>query len=95
MVTIQVGGVALKMLTDSGANSKIIDDGTWDQLNVKGVKSESQAATQDRTLYPYASSQPLPVKGSLKLSVQWLFVIDTPIKGRGLSLHIGSVKIWH
>ena len=70
MVTIQVGGVALKMLTDSGANSKIIDDGTWEQLNVKGVKCGSQAATPDRTLYPYVSSQPLPVKGSLKLSVQ-------------------------
>ena len=78
MVTIQVGGVALKMLTDSGANSKIIDDGTWEQLNVKGVKCGSQAATPDRALYPYVSSQPLPVKGSLKLSVQCLFAIDTP-----------------
>ena len=70
MVTIQVGGVALKMLTDSGANSKIIDDGTWEQLNVEGVKCGSQAATPDRALYPYVSSQPLLVKGSLKLSVQ-------------------------
>ena len=41
MVTVQVGGVALKMLIDSGANSNIIDKGTWEQLEGKGVKCES------------------------------------------------------
>ena len=69
MVTAQVGGVDLKMLIDSGANSNIIDEGTWEQLKVKGVKCESQAATPDKKLYPYASSQPLPVKGSFKCKV--------------------------
>ena len=57
MVTVQVGGVDLKMLIDSGANSNIIDEGTWEQLKVKGVKCESQAATPYKNLYPYASSQ--------------------------------------
>ena len=61
MVTVQVGGVDLKMLIDSGANSNIIDEGKWEQLKVKGVKCESQAATP--------SSQPLPVKGSFKCTV--------------------------
>ena len=69
MATAQVGGVDLKMLIDSGANSNIIDEGTWEQLKVKGVKCESQAATPDKKLYPSASSQPLPVKGSLKCTV--------------------------
>ena len=69
MVTAQVGGVDLKMLIASGANSNIIDEGTWEQLKVKGVKCESQAATPDKKLYPYASSQPLPVKGSFKCTV--------------------------
>ena len=32
MVTVQVGGVDFKMLIDSGANSNIIDEGTWEQL---------------------------------------------------------------
>ena len=61
MVTVRVGGVDLKMFIDSGANSNIIDEGTWEQLKVKGVKCESQAPSPDKKLYPYASSQPLPV----------------------------------
>ena len=61
MVTVQVGGVDLKMLIDSGANSNMIDEGTWEQLKVKVVKCESQAPSPDKKLYPYASSQPLPV----------------------------------
>ena len=57
------------MLIDSGANSNIIEEGTWKQLKVKGVKCESQAATLDKKLYPYASSQPLSVKGSFKYTM--------------------------
>ena len=41
MVTAQVRGVDLKMLIDSGGNSNIIDEGTWEQLKVNGVKCES------------------------------------------------------
>ena len=88
MVTVRVG-VDLKMLIDSGANSNIIDEGTWEQLKVKGVKCESQAATPDKKLYPYPSSQPLPVKGSFKCTVS---VCDRSTKaevlvnkGRGMS----------
>ena len=90
MVTVQVGGVDFKMLIDSGANSNIIDEGTWEHLKVKGVKCESQAVNPGTKLYPYASSQPLPVKGSLKCTVS---VCDRStkaevlvIKGRGMSL---------
>ena len=69
MVTVQVGGIDLKMLPDSGANSKIIDEGTWEQLKAKGVKCESQAVTSDRKLYPYVSTQALPFKGSFTCTV--------------------------
>ena len=95
MITVQVGGVDLYMLIDSGANSSIVDEGTWEQLKAKGVKCESQAASPDKKLYPYASNQPLPVKGSFKCTVP---VCDRPtraeflvIKGRGMSL-LGKVK---
>ena len=57
---------------------------------MKEVKCESQAATPDKKLYPYASSQPLLVKGSFKCAVS---VCDRStkaevlvIKGRGMSL---------
>ena len=78
------------MLIDPGTNSNIIGEGTWEQLTVKGVKCESQAATPDKKLYAYASSQSLPVKGSFKCTVS---VCDRStkaevlvIKGRGMSL---------
>ena len=94
MITVQVGGVDLKMLIDSGANSNIVDEGTWEQLKAKGVKCESQAASPDKKLYPYASNQPLPVKGSFKCTVAVCdrstraeFVV---IKGRRMSL-LGKV----
>ena len=90
MVTVQVGGVDLKMLIVSGANSNIIDEGKREQLKVKGVKCESQAATPDKKLYPYASSQPLPVKGSFKCTVsvcdRYTKAEVLVIKGRGTSL---------
>ena len=75
VVTVQVGGVDLKMLIDSGANSNIIDEVTWEQLKVKGVKCDSQAATPDKKLYLFASCKPLTVKGSFKCTVS---VIDLP-----------------
>ena len=82
------------MLIDSGANGNIVDEWTWEQLKAKGVKCESQAASPDKKLYPYASNQPLPVKGSFKCTVA---VCDRStraeflvIKGRGISL-LGKV----
>ena len=90
MITIQVGGVDLKMLIDSGANSNIIDGETWKQLKAKGVRCESQTSPPGKKLYPYASNQPLPVKGSFKCTVG---VCDRSaraeflvIEGRGVSL---------
>ena len=82
------------MLIDSGANSNIIDERTWEQLKVKGVKCDSQAAIPDKKLYPYASSHPIPVKGSFKCTTS---VCDRSnkaealvIKGRGMSL-LGNI----
>ena len=66
VTTVQIGGVDLKMLIDSAANSNIIDEWTWEQLKAKGVKCESQIATPGKKLYSYASNQSLPVKGSFK-----------------------------
>ena len=80
MVIVQVGRVDLKMLIDSHANSNIIDKGTWEQLEGKGVKCESPAAVPDKKLYPYAFSQSLQVKGSFKYTVS---VCDRSTKVEG------------
>ena len=78
------------MLIDSGVNSNIIDEGTWEQLKAKGVKCESQIASPDKKLYSYASNQPLPVKGSFKCTMGVCDRSTTAevlvIKGRGVSL---------
>ena len=90
LTTVQIGGVDLKMLIDSGTNSNIIDEGTWEQLKAKGVKCESQIASPDKKLYSYASNQPLPVKGSFKCTMgvcnRSTRADVLVIKGRGVSL---------
>ena len=66
MVTVRVGGVDLKMLIDSGANSDIINEGTWEQLKVPQTRS----CTHMRLV----SHCQLRVV----LSVQLVLVIDPP-----------------
>ena len=90
LIAVQIGGVDLKMLIDSGANRNIIVEWTWEQLKAKGGKCESQITTPDKKLYSYASNQPLPVKGSFKCKMG---VCDRStraevlvIQGRGVSL---------
>ena len=68
------------VMGDSQANSNIIDKGTWEQLEGKGVKCESPAAAPDKKLYPYAFSQSLQVKGSFKYTVS---VCDRSTKVEG------------
>ena len=69
LTTGQIGGVDLKMLIYSRANSNIIDERRREQLKAKGVKCESQTASPDKNLYSYASNRLLPVKGSLKCTM--------------------------
>nr|XP_058952093.1 uncharacterized protein K02A2.6-like [Pocillopora verrucosa] len=90
MLKLSVGGVELEMLVDSGATNNIIDECTWEDLKAKKIKCKSQAAPVDRKLYAYASSKPLPVKGSFTCEVlvgrgrvQTEFLV---IKGKGIPL---------
>ncbi|XP_070576981.1 uncharacterized protein [Ptychodera flava] len=64
MLDINIGGVKLQMLVDSGATSNIIDERTWERLKSEWIKCISQAASVNRKLYPYGSEKPLSVKGT-------------------------------
>ena len=90
LLKLSVGGVELEMLVDSGATNNIVDEETWEDLKAKKIKCKSEAAPIDRKLYAYASSKPLPVKGSFMCEVlvgkgkaQAEFVV---IKGKGVPL---------
>lgn len=87
---MSVGGVELEMLVDSRATNTIVDEETWEDLKAKKIKCISEAAPFDRKLYAYASSKPLPVKGSFRCEVligkgeaQAEFLV---IKGKGAPL---------
>lgn len=47
-VKCRVGGIEIEMLIDSGSNYNIIDECTWDLMNIKGVKFRN-----GRTKCPY------------------------------------------
>jgi len=57
------------LLVDSGATINIVDEETWEDSKAKKIKCKSEAAPIDRKLYAYASSKPLPVKGSFRFEV--------------------------
>ena len=69
LLMLSVGGVELEMLVDSGATINIVDEETWEDSKAKKIKCKSEAAPIDRKLYAYASSKPLPVKGSFRFEV--------------------------
>ena len=53
---INVSGVMLDMMVDSGASSNIVDANTWDNLKQGKIECTSEKGSGTR-LYPYASSE--------------------------------------
>ena len=60
MVTVQLGGVSVEVLIDSGASTNVIDKRTWEEL-------KSQKC--DRKLYAYGCCEPLKVIGCFETTV--------------------------
>ncbi|KAL9964067.1 hypothetical protein ACROYT_G027645 [Oculina patagonica] len=57
-VDLQVGSVILSgVLIDSGSSCNIIDQNTWKQVKLKGLKCKSEKTNQK--LYPYGTLEPL------------------------------------
>ena len=61
-ILVEVGGVNLDMLIDSGASCNIIDRETWERL--KSMKIKCKSNTQTKKIYAYGSTQPLKVAGT-------------------------------
>ena len=90
LLEVEMGGVKLHVLADSGAYSNVIDERTWEQLKAKHIKCTSNAAPQNKQIYAYASDKPLEIKGTFECEVRAgkgrekaEFVV---VKGRGVPL---------
>ena len=104
LLEVEMGGVKLHVLADSGAYSNVIDERTWEQLKAKHIKCTSNAAPQNKQIYAYASDKPLEIKGTFECEVRAgkgrekaEFVV---VKGRGVPLlgkqtatKLGMIKV--
>lgn len=66
-IEVDVGGVAMTFMIDSGSDCKIISRTMWESVKSKKVKCTSRI--ESRVIYPYASENPLRVVGYLMLSL--------------------------
>ena len=64
LLEVEMGGVKLHVLADSGAYSNLIDERTLEQLKSKHIKCTSNAVPQNKQIYAYASDKPLEIKGT-------------------------------
>ena len=101
LLEVEMGGVKLHVLADSGAYSNLIDERTWEQLKAKHIKCTSNAAPQNKQIYAYASDKPLEIKGTFECEVRAgkgrekaEFVV---VRGRGVPLlgkQIPIRRVW-
>lgn len=102
MINVLVGGISVRMLTDSGASTNVIDKGTWEEL--KSQKIECKSYRCKKKLYAYGSSVPLEVIGCFEAKVVLgdkvceaeFVVIDgtgQPLLGRSTAIKLGVLQI--
>ena len=66
LLGVEMGGVKLHVLADSGAYSNLVDERTWEQPKAKHIKCTSNAGPQNKQIYAYASDKPLEIKGAFE-----------------------------
>ena len=66
-ISVNIGGVQVSMITDSGACYNDLDLNLWEYLKANKVRCASSKAT--KKLYWYGSKQPLQVAGTLTADV--------------------------
>ena len=102
-IAVQLGGVSVDMMVDSGASVNVIDAATWKILKNEKIVCSSKAGG-GKKLYAYASKDPLPVVGTFhcrasvgeKSTETEVTVIEgrgTPLLGRETATNLGVLKI--
>ena len=103
-LTFCVGGVKVEMLVDSGAKSNLMGANVWEKLKAEKIKCNSYVPKEQRNLYPYSSSEPLPIKGIFECEItignrseQAEFIVikgnGEPLLGRNTAMKLGVLKI--
>ena len=95
-IGVNVGGIPVEMIIDSGATCNIIDQNLWEYLKSENIKCESTKCHLN--VYSYGSEDPLPVLGkfSTRVSVGETNLDDIEfivMKGCGQAL-LGDKEEW-
>ena len=104
LLEVEMGGVKLHVLADSGAYSNLIDERTLEQLKAKHIKCTSNAVPQNKQIYAYASDKPLEIKGTFECEVRARkgrekaeFVVvrgrGVPLLGKQTATKLGMMKV--
>lgn len=67
-VEINVGGVSLNLLVDSGASCNVIGDNLWTLCKQKGIRCKSYKS--NRKIYPYGHNKALAISGEFDCNVK-------------------------
>ncbi|CAG2251175.1 unnamed protein product [Mytilus edulis] len=100
--SVNVGGIDVPVVIDSGATVNIIDRTPWEHLKKNKIKCESK--TSSKNLYAYGSNKPLTIAGSFNTNVcvndrcvsADFFVIEEDgqaLLGHKTSIELGVLKI--
>jgi len=103
-VNLNIGGVLLQMIVDTGSTVNIIDGDTWDNLKCKRVKCITQRKGCDRELFTYAAHKPLEILGCFTACVRFQdcevaaeFVVvkgsGKPLLGYETAVELGVLKM--
>lgn len=68
--TFKVGGVAIPMTIDSGADANIITQSVWEELKEAGVSVSNMSTEVDRSLLAYASKDPMKIVGMFNAEIE-------------------------
>ena len=87
-VVVNIGGVPVEMIIDSGASANVISQASWEQLKKYHIKCVSQQNT--KKLYAYGAVSPLEVIGAFTADItmgnKCVSAEVTVVKGQGESL---------
>ena len=102
-IMVDIGGVSLNMLIDSGSSCNIVDRDTWERL--KQMKIKCETSKQTKKIFSYGSKDPLKVAGTFWTNITVgdrtlenveFIVIEghgNPLLGRKTSLDLGILKM--
>jgi transposase InsO family protein len=103
-LAVNVGGVDIDVIVDSGSDCNIVGRGLWTRLKSRQIKCESRKT--DRVIYPYATKEPLKVLGHFDAITQSgpsqvraeFVVVDyesDALLGRQTAEELGLLRVGH